>query len=82
MRLNLFSRYKSQINDDILQQKRDAMRDFLQEIEIINGKAKFYPDNYRDFIKKINEYAKPSFYDELYADAYMIDNCDIKIGNY
>jgi len=57
MRLDLFFRYKSQINDDVLQQKKDAMRDFLQGMEIMDGKAKFYPDNYRDFIKKINEYA-------------------------
>lgn len=78
LRLNLFYRYKSQINDDILQKKRDAMKDFLQGIEFVNGQVKFYPDKYSVFIAKINEYAEPSFYDELYQDAYMIDNSDLK----
>lgn len=82
LRLNLFSRYKSQIKGDILQQKRDAMRDFLQGIEFIGEKVKFNQDNYRDFIKKINEYAEPSIYDEFYKDAYIIDNSDLKKAKY
>jgi len=82
LRLNLFYRYKSQINDDILQKKRDAMKDFLQSIEFVNGQVKFYPDKYSVFITKINEYSEPSFYDELYQDAYMIDNSDLKTAKY
>lgn len=82
LRLNLFSRYKSQIKGDILQQKRDAMRYFLQGIEFIGKKVKFNQDNYRDFINKINEYAEPSIYDEFYKDAYIIDNSDLKKAKY
>lgn len=82
LRLNLFYRYKSQINDNILQQKRDAMKVCLQSIEFIGEEIKFNQDNYRDFINKINEYAEPSLYDEFYKDAYIIDNSDLKTSKY
>lgn len=82
LRLNLFSRYRSQVNFNILRQKRDAMREFLQGAEIIDKNIKFNQDNYRDLINKINEYSDPSIYDELYKDAYMIDNSDLKTSFY
>ncbi|MDY0277715.1 MAG: hypothetical protein RBQ97_06490 [Acholeplasma sp.] len=82
LRLNLFFRYKSQISGDILQQKRDVMRDFLQDIEFIGEKVKFNQDNYRDFITKINKYAEPSIYEDFYKDAYIIDNSDLKKAKY
>lgn len=78
LRLNLLSRYLSKVNVDILQQKRDAVKHFLQTVEIINKQVKFHPKDYQELIFKINEYADPSFYIELYQDAYMIDNSDMK----